>query len=262
MVARALVATPPKTGDTRVGTALKGAVCVGLTVALAACGTSDPDAGTNGVGKLSASKIEKKARAAAQKADSVKLSGTVVSKGKTYRLNMRLSRDGAMGKVAAKGGSTFWLLRMGKKLYLKADAGFWARQEKGGKQPSKADVQAAGKLDGKYVKVPSGDPAYKQLSGFADMKVLLEGLLVMSGKRESGERGEVGGVKTIRVQGGGGSGSSVDVSLLGTPYPLRIVRAGGAGTLELDDWNKEFELKAPAKQQVVDYGKKIVANKG
>ncbi|OEV29620.1 hypothetical protein AN219_15530 [Streptomyces nanshensis] len=239
---------------------LKGAVCVGLTVALAACGTGDPDAGTNGVGKLSASKIEKKARAAAEQADSVKLSGTVVSKGQTYRLDMRLQRDGAMGKVATKGGSTFWLLRMGKHLYLKADAGFWARQEKGGKQPSRSDVQAAGKLDGKYVKVPPEDPAYKQLSGFADMRVLLEGLLVMNGKRETGERSEVGGVKTVRVQGG--SGSVVDVSLLGTPYPLRIQRAGGAGTLELDDWNKEFELEAPAKQQVVDYGKKIVANKG
>jgi hypothetical protein len=241
---------------------LKGAVCVGLTVALAACGNSDPDAGTNGVGKLSASRIEKKARAAAEGADSVKLSGTVVSKGQIYRLNMQLKRDGAMGKVAARGGSTFWLLRIGKELYLKADAGFWARQEKGGKQPSKSDVQAAGKLDGKYVKVPSGDPAYKQLSGFADMRVLLEGLLVMNGKRETGDRGEVGGVRTVRVQGGGGSGGVVDVSLLGTPYPLRIERAGGAGTLQLDDWNKEFELEPPAKQQVVDYGRKIVANKG
>lgn len=241
---------------------LKGAVCVGLTVVLAACGSSDPDAGTNGVGKLSAPKIEKKARAAAESANSVKLSGTVVSKGQTYRLNVRLKRDGAMGKVAVNGGSTFWLLRVGKELYLKADARFWARQEKGGKQPSKSDVQAAGKLDDKYVKVPSGDPAYKQLSGFADMQVLLDGLLALSGKRDSGERGEVGGVSTVRVQGAGGSGGIVDVSLDGTPYPLRIERAGGAGTLELDDWNKEFEVQAPAKQQVVDYGRKIVANKG
>jgi hypothetical protein len=251
-------------GRARTGgsTVLRGAVCVGLAVALAACGMSDPDEGTNGVGKLSAAKIEKKARAAAESARSVKLSGSVVSKGRTYELNMHLKRDGAMGKVAAKGGSTFWLLRVGKELFLKADAGFWARQGKGGKRPSKSDVQAAGKLDGKYVKVPSGDPAYRQLSGFADMRVLLEGLMVLSGERETGDRGEVGGVRTVRVQAGGGSGGIVDVSLLGTPYPLRIERAGGAGTLELDDWNKDFALKPPAKQQVVDYGKKIFADKG
>lgn len=249
-------------GGTRGGTVRIAAVCVGLTVALAACGGSDPDAGTNGVGKLSASKIEKKARAAAERAGSVKLSGTVVSSGQTYRLSIRLKRDGAMGKVAVNGGSTFWLLRVGKEMFLKADARFWARQEKGGKRLSESDVRAAGKLDGKYVKVPSGDPAYKQLSGFADMRVLLEGLLVMNGKRATGDRGEVGGVRTVRVEGGGGSGGTVDVSLLGTPYPLRIKRAGGAGTLELDDWNKEFELAAPSKGQVVDYGRKIVANQG
>ncbi|OEU96982.1 hypothetical protein AN218_33605 [Streptomyces nanshensis] len=247
---------------TRGTTVLKGVVCVGLTVALAACGTGDPDAGTNGVGKLSASKIEKKTRAAAERARSVKLSGTVVSNGRTYRLDMHLKRDGATGKVAAKGGSAFWLLRVGKQMFLKADADFWARQKKGGEEPSKSDVQAAGKLDGKYVKVPAEDPAYKQLSGFADMQSLLEGLMMMSGERETGDRGEVGGVKTVRVQAGGGSGGVVDVSLIGSPYPLRIERAGGAGTLELGDWNKEFALEPPAKQQVVDYGRKIVADKG
>lgn len=246
---------------TRRSTALRGVVCAGLTAALAACGSGDPDEGTNGVGKLSATRIEKKSRAAAEKADSVKLSGNVVSKGVNYRLHLRLKRDGgATGKVS-KGRSTFALLRVGKDLFLKADADFWARQEKGGREPSKSDVQAAGKLDGKYVKVPPGDPAYKQLSGFADMRALLEGLLAMNGKREVGDHGEVGGVRTIRVQAGEGGGGIVDISLIGTPYPMRVERGGGAGTLELDDWNKEFSLRAPARKHVVDYGRKITADK-
>lgn len=239
--------------------ALTGVVCAGLTAALAACGSGDPDEGTNGVGKLSATRIEKRARAAVEKAESVKLSGNVVSKGVNYRLNLRLTRDGGSGKVS-KGRSTFALLRVGKDLFLKADAAFWARQEKGGREPSKSDVQAAGKLDGKYVKVPPGDPAYKQLSGFADMRVLLEGLLAMNGKRETGDRGEVGGVRTVRVQAGEGGGGILDISLIGTPYPMRVERGGGAGTLELDDWNKDFPLRAPAKKHVVDYGRKITAN--
>lgn len=242
---------------------LRAAVCVGLTAALSACGLTDPDAGTNGVGKLSPEKIEKKTRSAAERARSVKLSGNVVVRGRNYQLSMRLKQDGATGKVSVNGGRTFWLLRIGKDLYLKADSAFWARQESGGgKQPSRSDIEAAGKLDGKYVKVPSGDPAYKQLSGFADMRLLLDGLLMMTGERETGDRNEVGGTETVRVQGGGGSGGIVDVSLHGAPYPLRIERAGGAGTLELQDWNKEFPLEAPAKQQVVDYGRKIFAQKG
>ncbi len=242
---------------TRRSTALVGVVCAGLTAALSAC-AGDPDEGTNGVGKLSATRVEKKARAAAEKAGSVKLSGNVVSKGVNYRLNMRLKRDGATGKVS-KGNSTFALLKVGKDLFLKADADFWARQEKGGKEPSKSDVRAAGKLDGKYVVVPSGDPAYKQLSGFADMRLLLDGLLAMNGKREIGDRGEVGGVRTVRVQAGEGGGGIVDVSLIGKPYPMRVERGGGAGTLELAEWNKDFALRAPNKKQVVDYGRKIAA---
>jgi hypothetical protein len=245
---------------TRRSAALAGIVCAGLTLALAACGSDDPNAGTNGIGKLSASRIEKKARAAASSADAVKLSGNVVSKGVNYRLNMRLKRDGGTGEVS-KGDSTFALLRVEKDLYLKADADFWARQGKGGKD-SKADGRAAGQLEGKYVKVPSSDPAYKQLSGFADMGVLLEGLLVMHGKRETGDRGEVAGVRTIRVQAGEGSGGIVDISLIGTPYPMRVERGGGAGTLELDDWDKDFALRAPSKKRVVDYGEEIAtANK-
>ncbi|MGH3311144.1 MAG: hypothetical protein ACRDP3_11255 [Streptomyces sp.] len=244
---------------TRRRAALTGVVCAGLTAALAGCGSGDPDAGTNGVGKLSAKRIERKARNAAEQADAVRLSGNVVSKGKTYHLDMRLKRSGAMGTVS-EGGSTFTLLRVEKDLYLKADTRFWARQEKGGGKPSRSDVEAAGKLRGKYVKVPPGDPAYKQLSGFADMRVLLDGLLAMNGKRETGDRGEVGGVGTIRVRAGEGNGGILDVSLAGTPYPLRVERGGDAGALELDDWNKDFALNAPAKRQVVDYGRKISAN--
>lgn len=247
---------------TRRSKALVGVVCVGLTAALSACGSEDPDKGTNRVGKLSATKIEKKARQAAENADSVKLSGDIVTKGQAYRLDMRLQRNGGVGKVSAEGGSTFSLLRKGKDLYLKANVGFWADQEKGGKEPSEADIQAAGKLQGKYVKVPHGDPAYKQLSGFTDMDVMLDGLLAMDGKREKGERGRVGDLKTISVRAGQGSGGNIDVSLIGTPYPLRLERGGSAGIVELQEWNKGFTLKTPAKNQVVDYGKSISASEG
>lgn len=236
--------------------ALLALASAGALTALSGCGSEDPDAGTNGVGKLSAGTIEKKARTASERARSVRVSGSVVSKGHTYRLTMRLRSDGGVGKVSAKGGSAFQLLRVDRDLYLKAGTGFWAQQE-GGKEPGKSDVAAAGKLKGKYVKVPSSDPAYKQLSVFTDMNTLLDGLLAMEGKRETGERGEVGGTRTVRVTAGGGRGGTVDVSLEGNPYPLRLQRAGGAGTVRLTDWNDSFALHAPKKQDTVDYGKKI-----
>lgn len=242
--------------------AVAGVICAGLTAALTGCGGEEPAKGDNGVDGLSPAKIEKKTRAAVEQADSVRLSGTIVSKGKTYRLEMRLKHSGGIGEVSSKGGDTFQLLRVDKDLYVKADSDFWVHQEQGGDggKPSKADVAAAGKLKGKYVKVPSDDPAYKQLSGFTEMRVMLDGLLVLDGEREAGDHGEVGGVDTIQLSAGEGKGGMIEVSLVGTPYPLRLERGGSAGTVKLDDWNKGFALREPKKEQVVDYGKDISAD--
>ncbi|MEH6377535.1 hypothetical protein V7793_24850 [Streptomyces sp. KLMMK] len=244
--------------------ALVGALCAGLSVALTGCGgggTTDPDAGTNGVGRLDPAKIQDKARSAAREASSVHLSGSVVSQGRTYKLDMRLKRDGGTGRVASD-ASTFELLRVGDELFLKAPAAFWSRgdkDDKGAKDGKGDGAAAAGKLEKKYVKVPTGDPAYQQFKGFTDKDVLLDGLIGLHGKLDRGEHGTVAGVPTIRVNGAGGSGGTLDVSLMDTPYPLRVRRAGGAGQLELSDWGKDFALTPPPKQDTVDYGKRIPA---
>ncbi|MFI9080700.1 hypothetical protein ACIGW8_30240 [Streptomyces sioyaensis] len=231
--------------------ALVAAVCAALAAALTGCGGGeDPDAGTNGLGKLPPTKIESKARAAARRAGTVHLSGNVVSQGRTYKLDMSLAKDGAKGEVTTK-EAAFQVLRVGDALYLKADASFWAG-EKGG-----AAGGAASKLDGKYVKVPAADPVYKRFSGFTDKDTLLAGLLGLHGKLTAGDRSDVDGVRTIRLTAAAGAGGTLDVSLDGTPYPLRLQRAGGAGVLRLDDWGKRVDLRTPAGGQVVDYGSKI-----
>ncbi|MDT3396223.1 hypothetical protein RKE29_06155 [Streptomyces sp. B1866] len=238
-------------------TALVAAICGGLAAALTGCGgDSDPDAGTNGVGKLSAATIESRARQAAAAADAVRLSGRLVTRGRTYQLDMRLKADGGTGQVATEGG-TFRLLRVGRDLYLKAGASFWARDSGGQGGPH---ASAAGKLDDKYVKVPAGDPAYQRLRGFTDKSVLLEGILGLHGEVTTGGRGKVDGVRTIRLRAGeDGAGGRLDVSLEGAPYPLRLQRAGGAGEVRLADWNVDFPLAAPGKDIVVDYGRKLPA---
>ncbi|WUS99076.1 hypothetical protein OHA46_21400 [Streptomyces sp. NBC_00708] len=230
-------------------------LCAGLTAALTACGGEDPDQGTNGVGKLSAAEIEKKARTAADSADAVHLAGTLVSKGGTYKIDMRLKDKGGAGSVTSK-NSTFTLLRIGDGLYLKADAGFWSHDE--GKADTGEDgAAAADKLEDKYVRVPEGDPTYKQLSGFTDKKVLLGGMLTLHGELTKGDRDKVAGVRTVRIMGGEGTGGALDVSLEGTPYPLRFARGGGGGVITLADWGKDFALKAPPEDETVDYGKQL-----
>ncbi|WP_433452325.1 hypothetical protein ACQPXS_29780 [Streptomyces sp. CA-142005] len=234
--------------------ALATAICVlavtGSAV-LTGCGGEDPDAGTNGVGKLPAGQIQAKTRAAAQGAAAVRLSGTVVTSGRTYQLDMRLKADGGTGSVTSK-GATFKLLRVGKQLYLKADADFWNQAD--GKDGGDGTAQ---KLNGKYVKVPQGDPAYRKFSGFTDKDVLLDGLLTLHGTLATDGHHDDAGTRTIRITGDKGSGGSLDVSLEGTPYPLRLVRGGGAGTLSFSDWGKDFAVTEPAKGETVDYGKQL-----
>jgi len=221
---------------------------------LTGCSSSeDPDAGTNGVGKLSADQIQSRTRTAAKSASAVRLSGTVVGNGGTYTLDMRLKGDGGTGTVTSKDG-TFGLLRVGEHLFLKADAAFWNHEDGAGGGGSAA---AASKLDGKYVKVPTEDSAYKRFSGFTDKDVLLDGLLTLHGTLSTDGRREQNGVRTIRITGDEGSGGTLDVSLEGSAYPLRMVRAGNAGALRMSDWGKDFTLEEPSKDETVDYGQQL-----
>ncbi|GAA4901871.1 hypothetical protein ACFPM3_28050 [Streptomyces coeruleoprunus] len=247
-----MIALPPRPRARRA--ALPVALCVGLAALLTAC-AEDPDEGTNGVGKLSAQEIETKAKTAAGAATSVRLSGTLVSKGGTYKLNMRLKTTGATGSVTTK-NSTFELLRVGDVLYMKAGAAFWRQAETS--EPTEADIQAADKLDGKYVKVPQDDPSYKQLRGFTEMNVLLRGLVVLHGDVTKGARDSIGGIRTIKVAGGEhGEGGTLDVALEGTPFPLQFARGGGGGVVVLSDWNRDFPLTAPTKEETLDYGRQL-----
>ncbi|MGW6565356.1 hypothetical protein [Streptomyces sp. NPDC054975] len=240
------------------------ALCAGLAAGLSAC-AEDPDEGTNGVGKLAPDVIEQKAQAAADGAKAVRLAGTLVSKGGTFKLNMRLKDDGAAGSVTTK-NSTFELLRVGDALYMKADAAFWAHGEDGkasagpteSADGSDADSEAADKLDDKYVKVPQDDPSYKQLRGFTDMDLLLDGLIGLHGDVVKGDRDKIGGIRTVKVKGGeDGEGGTLDVALEGTPFPLQFARGGGAGVVVLSEWDKDFALEAPAPGETLDYGKQL-----
>ena len=180
----------------------------------------------------------------------VHLSGDVVTNGRSYKLDMRLKSEGATGSVTSD-GLAFGLLRIGEQLYLKAGSGFWNHAD------GDTGKASASKLDGKYVKVPQRDPAYKKFSGFTDMDVLLGGLLTLHGSLATDGHHEQSGTRTIRITGDKGSGGTLDVSLQGKPYPLRLQRAGGAGTISFSSWGEDFALNEPKRTETVDYGKQL-----
>lgn len=233
---------------------LAGAVCALLVTGTALTGCSeDPNEGTNGVGRLPADQIQSRSQKAAESVGTVRLHGTVVTSGRTYTLDMRLKEQGGVGSVTTE-GETFRLLRVDDELYLKAGAEFWGHED------GETDAAAAGKLAEKYVKVPQGDPSYKKFIGFTNKNVLLGGLLTLHGELATDGHHEQSGVRTIRVTGDKGSGGTLDVSLEGKPYPVRLVRAGKAGTLTFSAWGTDFELEEPAEDETLDYGKQLPAS--
>ncbi|WP_415951117.1 hypothetical protein [Streptomyces sp. KLOTTS4A1] len=253
-------------------TAVAGVLSAGLiagTAGLTGCGAEDPDAGTNGVAKLSAEKIHSRSRAAADSVASVTIDADLVVKGQPYKIEMKLNADGGTGKITDDGVS-FRLLRVGDDVYLQADAALLKGDKgAGGKQKGdgKADDGKEGdelpkstKLSDKYVKVPEDDPKYEQLRVYTDKGELLTMLLDIPGRLTKGDRSEVGSVRTIQLDSDNGKGGTLDVALEGEPYPLRLVRAGNAGTLRLSDWGQPVNLDAPSKKDVVDFGDKLRAS--
>ncbi|MCE7082474.1 hypothetical protein [Streptomyces sp. ST2-7A] len=245
-------------------TALSGAVCAVVVLAggtLSGCGgpPAEPEEEeTNGLDSLPAATIEERALDAALGAEAVHLSGRgVITDGDGFRLDMRLGPDGGIGEVSIQ-GMTFELLRVGEDLFLKADGAFWQHQWEDGDEEAEAGIDPSGTLGGKYVKVAPDDPAYETLSGFTDKNTMIHLLLTMEGERSVGERGEVGETETISVLAGEGAGGVLDVALVGDPYPLRFARAGEAGQLSLADWDKEFTLRAPQEDQILDYGDEMI----
>ncbi|MGP4113022.1 hypothetical protein ACTWP5_19185 [Streptomyces sp. 4N509B] len=231
-------------------TCLAGLLLAGT--ALGCGGGSEEE--TNGMEDLSADEIEERAREAAGRARTVLLTGTVISGDASYRIDMRLGENGGTGEVSADGGTTFELLRIDEELFLRADEAFWQAEE----LPAELESDPAKKLDDMYVAVAPDDPAYEELSGFTDKNVLLDGLLTLQGERETGDRSEVGGVRTIRVEADGGAGGVMEVALVGRPYPLRLERGGNAGQVTLSEWNEDFPLNPPVEEQIVDYGEDMI----
>ncbi|MDT0265465.1 hypothetical protein RM844_04060 [Streptomyces sp. DSM 44915] len=233
------------------------ALAAGLTLPLAATGCGGPEEEpppeTNGMEALPPEDIEARAREAAIAAATVRLSGTVVAEGRSYRLDMRIGPDGGVGQVS-EDGATFELLRIDDQMYLRADADFWATEG----LPEELESDPTQKLDGKYVLVAPDDPAYVELAGFTEKESLLEALLALDGERTVGEESEVDGTPTIQLEAAGGAGGVMDVSLDGVPFPLRLHRGGDAGDLLLSDWDQEFSLVAPAEDEIVDYGDEVL----
>ena len=202
--------------------------------AVAGCGGSSG----NGVASKSPAEIVAAARAAADGASSVHVSGSTVTAGTPLTLDLSLvANKGGRGRIA-ENGLSFELIELEGTVYIKGSAAFYKHF---------AGAAGAQLLQGKWLKAPATSASFAGLSSLTELHKLLDAALANSDKAlvktaTSTVKGQaVVGVKDTA------QGETIYVATTGRPYPVAATKRGaGGGTIAFAEWDKPVVLTAPA----------------
>lgn len=206
----------------------------GALVLLGGCGSSSSG---NGVASKSPEAIVSEAKQAADSASSVHVSGSINSGGSPVTLDLALAAGkGATGEVS-QNGSTFQIIIDSGTAYISGSEAFYR------KLGGSAAVQL---LAGKWLKVSTSTPEFTSLSQLADMRTLLDTVLVDHGKLKKGSTTTVGGQQAITVNDTT-HGGTLYVATTGKPYPLQISKSGSeAAKITFEEWDEPVRISPPA----------------
>jgi hypothetical protein len=213
---------------------LAAALCLlVLGLLLAGCGSSSG----NGVESKSAAQILEASKAAAAKATSVHIEGTIASSGKPITLNMDLlAGKGGKGTISQE-GFKIQLIQVSGAVYINGTAAFY--KHVGG-------AAAAQLLQGKWLKAPADSGELASLAELTNLGKLIETALSGHSALAKGATTTVAGKKAIGLRDTA-KGGTLYVATSGNPYPLEIVKSGKeSGKVVLDRWNQPVTLAAPA----------------
>src|SRR5438045_1591921 len=134
------------------------------SAALAGCGGSSSSSG-NGLESKSPEQILAAAKAAAGRAASVHVSGSIFNEKKPISLDMELvSAKGAKGHLAVE-GLGFDIVEVEKAFYLKGSTAFYEKV---------AGASAAQLLQGKWLKVPTTGGEFASLAQLTNLSRLID----------------------------------------------------------------------------------------
>ena len=213
---------------------LAGSLLACALPALAGCGSSSSG---NGVASKTPEQIVAEAKSAADGASSVHVAGSVNSGGAPVSLDLNLaSGKGATGQVS-QNGSTFRIIIDGQDAYISGSDAFYSKL--GGSA-------AAQLLAGKWLKIATSTPEFASFASLANMRKLLDTVLVGHGTLEKGATTTIGGQQAIAVKDTT-RGGVLYVATGGKPYPLQITKSGSeAGTISFTAWDEPVSISAPA----------------
>ena len=214
-----------------------------LAVAAAGCGGGG-GAKSNGVADMTATQILTQMQKAVTTAKSVHVVGSGKTGGTPIALDLQLaSGKGGSGHVEV-GGYGFDLVRIGDKLYFKADAKA-LRHYAGG--------VVAQLLADKWFEVPLSSGGFSSFAPFTNLQQLMKQILTAAGGVEKGDESTIDGEKAIALTDTK-NGGTLYVATTGPAYPLEL-EAGknNTGSISFTEWDQPVTLTAP--KGAIDYKK-------
>jgi hypothetical protein len=207
-----------------------------LTLLLGGCGSSGDSSSSNGISAKTPAQILTAAKAAANSASSVHVSGSIVSGSAPITLNLELlAGQGGRGQIS-ENGLSFNLIQVGDTAYISGSPAFYSHF--GG--PAAAQL-----LEGKWLKVPSSDGNFSTLGSLTNLSQLLDTALADTGTLAKGVTTTVDGQQVLSVTDVS-HGGTLYVATTGKPYPIEITKSGkGGGKILFNRWNAPVTLAAP-----------------
>jgi hypothetical protein len=205
---------------------------------LAGCGGHGKSAKPNGEALKPADRVLADAKAAATKATSAHVSGSVESSGTPITLDLSTARGkGAKGSMSTN-GLQFDLVRIGDTAYIKGSDAFYQRF---------AGAGIAQLIHGKWLKVPITQRRFRSLQPLTSIGLLLGTVSSNHGKLVNGGKTTYKGDGVVAIRDTSDN-SKLYVAATGKPYPVAIVggKKGQSGAITFDNWNKSVSLSAPS----------------
>ncbi len=224
------------------------ALCVvGVLVLAAGCGSDDKDGTDSDFAKQSGNKIAADAKADMKALDEAKFSGEITSNGDKVTLDIQASSAGDCTGTVGLGGGTAEILAKDGTSWFKPDEDFWR-----GNAPDSADAIISAVGDKWVLDTDSN------FSQFCDLDAFFDNLF--KDDEDAGDykvtgTDEVDGQEVVKVEQKDDEGTSVGFVLIeGDHYLLKLERTEGdePGRLEFTDFDEEFDVTAPADDDVID----------
>src|SRR4051794_20869314 len=220
-------------------------------VALAAGCGGDSDSGSGGsssdFAKESPEKIADAAKSDMKELDAVHYSGEISSGGSAIKLDVQASAAGDCTGSVTLGDGTAEVLAVDGENWFRPDEAFWRQQV-----PDQADAVIAAVGDKWVVDTD------KEFAQFCDLDEFFANVFSSDGEDNQYETvgtDELDGQDVVKVANTDEKGTSTGYVVVDDPhYLLKVERTEGdePGQIEFTDFDEEFDVEAPATDEVVD----------